>query len=255
MLTWVIKNSTCLALPLSYCRDELHQIHQIHKLDAKSLIIISDRLLANHYKVIQSDVDWNPKVFSSMGDLGVMACLSKCFFQFSPTCQFSFVVDRVCYLGNFSHSNGHGATIEFTEPPEVFLRPDLIILPDYRLEENQPKAMFAAKIFDVVDLSTFGNDTCKYYCFLLYAIPCDFFVIFDDKCWLGNQSDPTNYNLANSLPDTMSVYLPPGPPLSKLLKSLGFNLAEQSKNHITMLPLFILSFSGHRLPKSCFCQD
>ena len=147
-----------------------------------------------------------------MKDLGETACLSKCFFQYSPTCQFFFVVDKVCYFGNFSHFSGHGAIVEYTAPPKVFLRADLVVIPDYFLKENQPKATFADKIFDVVDL-TFGIDTCKYYCVLLYAIPCDFFVIFDDKCWLGNHSDPTTYDLANSLPDPLSIYAPP--PFSK----------------------------------------
>ena len=210
--------------------------------------IISDRLFANEYTMIESNVDWNPNVFSSMKDmcglsvksqpLSEMGCLSECFFQLSPTCHFFFVVDSVCYFGNFNHSTGHEAIGQYKKPSKVFVRRDLVNLTDYILRENRPKATYATKIFAVVNLS-FGIDACKYHCFLFNVNPCDFYVIFDNKCWLGNQSDPTNYTLANNLPDTIHVYSPPDPPLSKLVKSLGFNFADDYiKNHRTnaMLP-------------------
>ena len=198
--------------------------------------IISDRLYAYQFTMIESNVDWNPNVFLSKRDmcglsvasqpLSEMGCLSECFFHLSSNCQFFFVVDSLCYFGNLNHSTGHEAIVEYTKPSKVFLRNDLFdLLKDYILKENQPKAKYASKIFAAVDLSL-GIAACKCYCYLLYAIPCDFYVIFDNKCWLGNQSDPANYALANILPDLLSVY---SPPLSKLVKSqitLGFNFAE-----------------------------
>ena len=180
--------------------------------------------------MIEINVDWNPNIVSSLKDksglavqsqpMSEMGCLSECFFQLGPICQFFFVIDTVCHFGNFNQSSDQEGIIQHTKPLKIFLRPDLVNVTEYILEDNQPKTTFAAKIFAVVDLAL-GTDACKYFCHLFYANPCDFYMIFENKCWLGNQSDPTNYNLANNLPDTVSVYLPPGTLFCKLVMSLG----------------------------------
>ena len=144
----------------------------------------------------------------------VVVMLVTLFGESGPICQFFFVVDSVCYFGNFNQPTDQEAIVEYTKPLQIFLRPGLVNLMEYILQDNQPKTTFAAKIFAVADLS-FGIHACKYYCHLFYDDPCDFYMIFDNKCWLGNQSDPANYNLANNLPDSISVYLKP---LSKLVK-------------------------------------
>ena len=166
--------------------------------------MILDRLLKDHYDTMQINLDWSSKVFAFMEVKFEKACSSLCYFEFGQTCQFYLAMENVCYFGNFSHFDGFNHSINFINPPIIFWKTDQLKIPPYTANENQASEGFASKIYDIEEVE--DEESCKYYCVLVGAKPCGFYVFWDGKCFLGNMTDPADYNLTSNLPSPVTIH-------------------------------------------------